>query len=78
MHDGEIQVVGCIELLSTVDQFVEPGSESVQILEVVVGFDSRVHDFLLQFGEGVGVGALVPFEESQNVLHFVRFQLFVN
>jgi len=73
MHDGEIQVMGCIKLLTTINQFVEPGSQCIQVFEVIIGFDSGVHDLFLQLGKGICVSALISFQESEDILHFVRF-----
>ena len=78
MHDGDVEVVGDVELFGVVAELLEPGTQGVQELEVVVGLDPRVHHFLLQLGEGVGVGALVALQETQDVLHLVALELLVD
>lgn len=78
MHDWDVQVMSDLKLLRVVAQLLEPRSQGVQVFEIVVGFDSGVHHFFLQLRERVGVCAFISFQETEDILNFVGFQLLVD
>ena len=57
---------------------LEQGCESLQILDVFVGFDLCNLNIFLQFGEGRDEGGLVLLQEFENFFDALTVQLFTD
>lgn len=69
MHDRREELRQTGEFTCVVGQLSEELSQSREIFVVVIGFNPYVFNFLLELAEGIGVGALASFQESENALH---------
>lgn len=75
VHDGHKQVSNLGQLKGGGGQIVEETVESLQVLVVLVGFLLSDLHFLLELGEGSGVGRFVLLEELEHLLDAFGVQL---
>lgn len=75
VHDGHKKLSNLVGLIAGADELTEEVLESAEILIVLVGLLLGNLDFLLQLGEGGGVGAFVLFKELEDLLNALTVEL---
>lgn len=75
VHDGHKELSNLVGLIAGADELAEEVLEGAEILVVLVGLFLGNLNFLLQLGEGGGVGALVLFKELEDLLDALTVEL---
>jgi len=75
VHDGHKELSNLVGLIAGADELAEEVLEGAEILVVLVGLFLGNLNFLLQLGEGGGVGALVLFKELKDLLDALTVEL---
>jgi len=47
MHNGNIQLMRGVEVFRIITEFFKPRGQGIQIFEIVIGFNTGIHDFFL-------------------------------